>query len=153
MTRIEKTMFASQTINAPIEDVFDRISDHENFLSTLALSSTSVTNPGINEKNGLGAIRHVRAPGLSLEEEITAFDRPNSFQYLIINPSSLAKHEYAKVSLHTIANGTRIDWESRLSTKGTIVGRVTGTLIQNVFIKIFGKLLKNLAAEYDKKSP
>lgn len=148
MALVKKTMFTSIVINAPVEEVFARVSDHEKFLSTLPLSNTTIEKPGEFETNGLGAIRAVAGPGGILKEEITAFDPPHSFEYLIIKGPRQPRHEFAKVSFFPDPEGTRVDWESRLSIKLPFGARVVGTMVQQMFVRVFAKALKNLAEEY-----
>ena len=100
------------------------------------------------ERNGLGAIRQVTGPGLSLEEEITAFDPPHAFEYLIINRPGQPEHKFGRVSFQPVPGGTRVDWESRLSIDTPIVGSIIGTMVQKSFSRVFAQLLKNLAAKY-----
>jgi uncharacterized protein YndB with AHSA1/START domain len=72
-------------IDAPIDRVFEAVTDHEVFLRTEdGATRTKLLRPGSADRNGLGCIREVRVGRrMRYVEEITAWERPASFEYTI----------------------------------------------------------------------
>ncbi|MDT5255087.1 MAG: hypothetical protein QOD10_167, partial [Mycobacterium sp.] len=71
-----------RTIDAPVERVFDWLADPANLAAApLALRGRyAKDSPG----PGAGAVREVTAVGTWFREEITAYERPRSYSYLIV---------------------------------------------------------------------
>ena len=71
-------------IEAPVERVFDAVSDHESFLRSEAGVRARVMRAGEPERNGLGCLREVWVGRrVRYVEEITAWQRPLAFEYMI----------------------------------------------------------------------
>ena len=80
-------------IDAPVERVFDAVSDHEVFLHTTDGTTAKVVREGASERNGLGCIREVNAGERAWYiEEITAWERPFGFAYTIREASMPLRH-------------------------------------------------------------
>jgi hypothetical protein len=72
------------SIERPVSDVFALVSDHENFLSGFSGTTTRIIKAGAAVPNGLGCLREVRVGDrVRYVEEITQWEPPNSFEYLI----------------------------------------------------------------------
>ena len=79
------TVNVERTIPAPIEAVFDVISDHAGYSRFPGIQSSELVREGEAEPNGLGALRRIRSRPLRFEEEITRFERPSRMDYLIVD--------------------------------------------------------------------
>src|SRR5207247_2083021 len=76
-------------IEAPVEQVFDAVSDHESFLRSEGGVRARVVRAGEPERNGLGCLREVRVGRrVRYVEEITAWQRPSAFEYMIRETST-----------------------------------------------------------------
>ena len=101
-------------INKPIEVVFDFLADHENYKNFPGVDKSELIEHGKQEKNGEGALRKVVIAGTTLEERITAFERPNKLHYLIETSSPLPfKHDLGEVQLLEEGSSTRVIWISK----------------------------------------
>ena len=47
-------------IQAPIQKVWDRFSDHEGYVHFRGVSEARLLEPGARERNGVGAVRKIR---------------------------------------------------------------------------------------------
>ena len=114
--------------NFDIEKVFAGASDHITFLSTSKITCR-MKRGGTNNSNGLGAMREVRNGMLRFEEEITAFDSPNAYEYRIVSlrgPFNLQlpfRHEMGRLELHALDEKTRLVWTSRFELPMPLIGR------------------------------
>lgn len=107
-----KTIRAELVIKAPIERVFDRISDHGSYHQLPGISSARLLKEGVKERNGLGAIRELKSSGLRFEEEVVAFHRPSSFEYKIRASTIPIRHEIGRLKFEEVEEGTRVVWTS-----------------------------------------
>lgn len=133
---------ANVYIHAPIGRVFDAVSDHESFLHAEGSTSTKILRPGAEERNGLGCLRDVRVgPRVSYVEEITAWERPSSFEYQIRETSHPIRHHGARMRFIPRGEGTEIDWTSRIELTIPIVGRSLGPLFRRILTAAFTEFL------------
>src|SRR6266436_4482749 len=80
-------------IEAPVERVFDAVSDHESFLRSEGGVRARVVRAGEPERDGLGCLREVRVGRrVRYVEEITAWQRPLAFEYMIRETSLPLRH-------------------------------------------------------------
>ena len=137
MTRIH----VSSYIHARREDVFDFVSDHEGFLRGPGIKSCKVTTPGKGDRNGLGALREVRGGGIRFVEEITVFDRPSRYDYVIRECTLPIVHEGGRLSFFERGDGTEIDWVSDFSVPIPIAGGALGRIAALQLTEAFTRLL------------
>ena len=71
---------------APIERVFDAISDHEAMTNWPGVSLSCLIREG-TQRNGQGAIREIFARGLKVVEELVCWDPPVRYDYKILKGS------------------------------------------------------------------
>jgi len=87
-------------IEAPVERVFDAVSDHESFLRSEGGVRARVVRAGELERNGLGCLREVRVGRrVRYVEEITAWQRPLAFEYMIRETSLPLRHAGSRLTL------------------------------------------------------
>ncbi|MCB1188809.1 MAG: SRPBCC family protein [Leptospiraceae bacterium] len=103
----------NEEYNSSIESVWEKIIDHESYKNYAPIKDSILTKFGIEEKNGLGAIRKI-IPNDSLYflEKITKFDKYSRFDYLIFESSLPLKHYGGSVTLEKTDLGTKVFWTS-----------------------------------------
>lgn len=108
-------------IKAPIEKVFDVLSDHEKYSKFNGILSSKLIQWGEYEKNGKGAIRQLDSLGGTILEEILAFKRNDFFEYKVIQcyvNLGLIRidiplvHLLGRVNFKETEEGTEINWVS-----------------------------------------
>lgn len=99
-----------RTIGAPAERVFDWLADPANLTAApLALKAGyAKDSPG----PGAGAVRELIAVGTWFREEISAYDRPRSYSYLILRSFPPFNHEGGTLTFTASGDGTHVDWVS-----------------------------------------
>jgi len=108
---------------APPARVFARISDHEAMSEWPGVSGCRLIQEG-TPKNGVGAIREVRARGLTLHEEIVVFEPPNRMEYTIIK--GLPVTHRGVLQLVEVPEGTHLTWTVEISSKFPGLAQVVG---------------------------
>lgn len=120
-------------INKPAAVVFDFLADHENYSKFPGVDKSELLEQGTSEKNGLGALRKVVLGGITLEERITAFEKPTRLHYLIEKSSPLPfRHDVGEVQLLEEGDKTRVIWISEGHINIPIIGNL-------IFDKIINK--------------
>jgi uncharacterized protein YndB with AHSA1/START domain len=105
--RVERLM------NKDVDAVFDALSDHAGYARYAGVKRSVLVEPGERERNGTGAVRHVKADLMEFHERITDFERPTRMGYLIMKSSPLPiLHERGEITLTPEDGGTRVLWES-----------------------------------------
>lgn len=145
-----QTINVSQKLPLEPEQAFALIADHERFLSGGALQCR-ITQPGNEEKNGLGARRVVNAKSIIFVEDIVAFQRPDHYEYKIVElGGSVGRflaldHHGGRLQLQPHAEGTQVEWTSTFSVTTPLIGRLIERMIAPGISKAFSKLLSRAA--------
>lgn len=131
-------IFTTDTIT-----VFNAISDHENFLSGGGLKCTLIKK-GMNNINGIGAIRKVISKKITFEEEIIEFEPNMRYAYKIIStiPKKPFEHKKGWLDFHNINGITHVHWHSHFTIKIPLIGGLIGWFVKNQTAKIFQSRLK-----------
>jgi len=109
-----------ETIDAPIERVFEHLADHHNFTALFGASCERVAE-GEDEPNGLGSVRRIGPGPLSFDETIVVFERPTRIHYRITRGSPLRNHR-GEIELSARGDQTLLDYRIRFEGKLPLVG-------------------------------
>lgn len=103
-------LHVERTIAAPLQRVFDWLADPAN-LTSPPLVLRAGWAKGFTEPS-VGALREVLAVGSWFREEITAYDPPRSYSYLIVRSFPAFTHDGGTLTFTPEGTGTHVDWES-----------------------------------------
>jgi len=139
-------------IHAPIERVWDIISDHEGYQEVFrVMTSCKLIKEGVDDRNGVGAVREILAGRVRFVEEILVFEAPNKIEYKIIECSLPFEHKLGRIDLIDRGEGTELHWVSTFRLKVPLIGgllsRLARMATQDVFYKDLFRLKKKLEAE------
>jgi hypothetical protein len=135
-----------RTIAAPLEQVFDWLADPANLgAAPLALKAGYAKD---SSGPGTGAVREVFGVGTWFREEITAYDRPRSYSYLIVRSFPPFNHEGGTLTFTTSGDGTHVDWLSHYThpawAGGKLMQAVSYRLLRSSFLAILNGCAKAL---------
>src|SRR5271154_7590292 len=99
-----------RTIAAPVEEVFDWLADPVHLAATPLVLKAGYAKDSSGP--GAGAFREVIGVGTWFREEITAYDRPRSYSYLIVRSFPAFNHEGGTLTFTASGAGTRVIWLS-----------------------------------------
>ena len=135
------TIHVERTISAPIDAVFEAISDHERYAEFPGIKFAEITREGGSERNGLGALRRIRTFGVTFVEEIVRFERPARMDYVIREVNVPMVHESGTMELEETDAGTKVVWISTYHVTTPVVGGLLGAITARVTTIGFGRLL------------
>lgn len=126
MFRVEVSEFVPRSTDF----VFQVLADHDQYGQFPGVDSGKVLEAGAPERNGLGALRLVKAGPLQLHERITGFEPGRLMAYHIEHARPLpVAHDVGEIRLSAEGDGTRVDWVSA----GRVAIPVLGPAIDRVF--------------------
>lgn len=138
-----------KTLGAPIEHVFELISDHGAYADMFrGITRSEVTREGSEEGNGLGAVRSIASGPIRFSEEITAFERPTRMDYLIIKVNAPVEHQGGSIRLEPRGDATHVLWTSEFTSTLRVGGGVFEAGMTRMFASGFGTMLDRIEALY-----
>lgn len=135
---------STATVNVPIEQAWAVLADHAGMSKWGPIKAT-VEKPGAPERDGVGAVRRIVAPGPApaIVEEITAFDAPTRLGYKALSGVPF-KNYSGEVVLSPAGEGTRIEWTLTADQRVPVLGRAPLKVVSAVLLKAYtGYLKKN----------
>src|SRR5262249_4602281 len=134
---------------APVEKVFDWMTDPANLTTVpLVLKAGWVKGPS---GPGVGAVREVTGVGVWFREEITAYERPHSYSYLILRSFPPFNHKGATMTFTASGDGTRVDWLTNYThppyAGGKLLEAVTYPLLRWSFLAFVAAGAKALESQ------
>jgi uncharacterized protein YndB with AHSA1/START domain len=139
-------LHVERTIAASPERVFDWLADPANLAAApLTLRAGWVKG---SSAPGAGALREVIGFGAWFREEITAYDWPRSYSYLIVRSFPSLKHEGGTLTFTALGDGTHVDWLSNythpLHAGGKLMEAVSRRLLRVSFLAVLAACAKAL---------
>ena len=140
------TIKVQRLVKAPIDQVFEAISDHANYAAFPAIDGSELLQEGRQERNGLGAFRSVKMNGFQVWERITAFERPVHMQYKIEKAKPLGMNHYKGI-IDFVDLGdetTQVTWVSEGEMTTPLVGKLLDKIMQKQGTSVFHSMLKSI---------
>ncbi|HEY7052499.1 MAG TPA: SRPBCC family protein [Mycobacterium sp.] len=140
------TLHIERTIAAPPQQVFDWLTDPASLtaapLVLRARWATGWSTPGA------GAVREVTGVGTWFREEITAYDAPRSYSYLILRSFPPFVHDGGTLTFSPAGDGTHVDWVTTYTHPARAGGRameaVSARLLRRSFLAVLDGCAKAL---------
>lgn len=98
-----------KVIKAPIDDVFEAITDHRGYASMTPLRKSTLDKEGTPAPNGLGAVRRLAAVGPAIVEEVVTYEKPNRFAYRALSGLPVKDH-LGEATLFEQGTSTRVSY-------------------------------------------
>lgn len=136
-----------RTIAAPPERVFAWLADPANLTAARLMLKTGwrkgTSGPWV------GAVRDAWAAGMWFREEITAYDPPRSYSYLITGVVPPLEHDGGTLTCTPSGAGTHVDWATAYTHPVWMGGRVTEALTSRLLRQGFRQILAECARELE----
>jgi hypothetical protein len=115
-------------IRANMEDVFDRLIDHEGMASWPGIGSCKLIVEG-SPRNGLGAVRRISVRGIALDEQVVRYEPPRAFDYTIIRGLPIDAH-LGEVRLADKEGAVEVVWRVRISSRWPFLARILASQLR-----------------------
>ena len=132
-----------RTIAAPPEKVFAWLADPANLAAAPLVLKAGPAKESSGP--GAGAIREATAVGAWFREEITAYDEPRSYSYLIVRSFPAIDHEGGTLTFTPSGDGTHVDWVTTYTHPARAGGKVMEAVSSRVLRASFEAILAGCA--------
>lgn len=137
-----------RTSTAPIQTVFDAITDHRGIANCVwAVRRSTLDREGTPAPNGVGAVRRLVAVGPPIVEEIIEYEQPTRYAYKLLSGAPVRDH-VGTVELRESGTGTEVTWHLRSTPK--IPG--LHLLLAPVLKRVINELLKGGVAAAERRA-
>lgn len=112
------TMHLTQKFPAPVETVWDDLSNHQNFGKILKQKITTIKTFGdAAQPDGKGSVRKIHLPGFALEETILKAEKPHRIEYQISKNNPFAFH-YGTLDFKALSQtSSQLDYKIELHSR------------------------------------
>ncbi|MEO8304779.1 MAG: SRPBCC family protein [Betaproteobacteria bacterium] len=121
-------------INAPIDNVWAVVSDHERMADWSGLAPVTLIEDGAPERNGYGAVRRTKGRTGAIVEQITDWKPLHGLRYRVIKGSPFDCHQ-GKIRLKDLGAETELTWTIRFRPKlrgsGPVLRMMVGRLLRD----------------------
>lgn len=109
-------------LNAPPEEVFDHLAEHENLAALFGVKVTRLNDGDDGSRNGVGSRRELKVGPLpTFDETTTRYERPSLIEYRITRGGVLKDHVGTMELSPTPSGGTHFVYRIRIE------GKIPGT--------------------------
>lgn len=129
------TSTASATVNRSSDHVWSVLVDHEGMSSWGPGLTVALQTEGAPDRNGLGAVRKITAPGPApaIVEEVVTFEPNRVFGYRALSGVPF-KNYGGTVTLTPQGESTRIDYAINLEPRVPVVEKAVAALVARVLL-------------------
>jgi uncharacterized protein YndB with AHSA1/START domain len=140
-----KHLSVRRTIHAPNDVVWDALIDHEGMVDWSPMRRVTLLVEGSPERNGVGAVRRMAGPGMTLEEEVVDWNPPHWYEYRLTRGAPI-RHHHGRVALEDRGADTHVRWAVTFAP--ALPG--TGWLIAGALERGLGGMLTRLARRLER---
>ncbi|RNL79294.1 SRPBCC family protein [Nocardioides marmorisolisilvae] len=129
------TVTATATVPKPVEHVWAVLSDHEGMSSWGPGLKVTLVEEGTGNRNGLGAVRRIDAPGPApaIVEEVVVFDENSALGYRA-KAGVPFKNYSGLVKLTPAGSGTRVDYSITIDPRVPVVEKGAAAAVARVLL-------------------
>jgi uncharacterized protein YndB with AHSA1/START domain len=143
----KQSIIITQVFNAPVETIFNILTDHESFGRILNAKIERVIDSRDENKNGLGSVRRIQAfPAPAFEESVITFE-PNQLMEYKVSKGSPIKNHLGRMEFTDVDGKTRLTYRVDFEPKRPFF--LLGSIIKKAIEKPIQIGLKRLSALYD----
>ena len=136
---MKATFTINRTVRAPIERVFDKLTDHAAYAQMTPMRTSSLEREGDPAPNGVGAIRKLGLAGPPIREEVVGYERPTFFSYKALSGLPVSEH-LGEVKLRDVGGRTEMTYTVSFTAKiphtepvvGAVLRQAVGALVRGI---------------------
>jgi len=126
------SIHVERTIAAPRDAVFGWLVNSHNYTAAPLCLREKRTKDGKGAPYGVGAIREVLGVGAWFREEVTSYDSPHLFEYLIVKSFPKLRHHGGTLRIEPDSGGSKVTWDTSYDVPLTGGGKLFERIITPV---------------------
>lgn len=138
-------------VHAPVERVWDALTDHAKLARFEGVSSARLLRRGTADENGEGAQREVYLGRARFVEDIVRFEPHRVMEYRVVECSLPLKHDIGRITLIPRNGGTEIHWTTRFGLDIPVIGSALTRLARALVCDGFHSMLLQLKDELEER--
>lgn len=142
-------LHVERTIAASPERVFEWLADPASLKAAPLVFKAAWARGAVP---GAGALREVTGLGMWFREEITAYDAPRSYSYLIVRSFPAFDHDGGTLTFTPAGDGTHVDWVTSYThparAGGTAFEKASAPLLRMSFEAVLAGCAKALEGQH-----
>lgn len=134
---------ATATVKASVDQVWATLAHHEGMASWGPGMKVSLDKAGTTERDGVGAVRRIKAPGPApaIVEEITRFDAGRVLGYRALGGVPFRNYS-GEVVLSPAGGGTRIEWTLTADQRLPVVEQVALKAVVTTLLRLLVRAVR-----------
>lgn len=134
---------ATATVKAPVDQVWAVLAHHEGMASWGPGMKVSLDREGTADRNGVGAVRRIKAPGPApaIVEEITRFETDGVLGYKALGGVPFRNYS-GEVMLSPAGGGTRIEWTLTADQRLPLVEQVALKAVVTTLLQLLVRAVR-----------
>ncbi len=128
-----RTVTMRRTVAAPIDEVFDWITNGTNWASVPGMFYSRVQPADGPEPYGVGSIREFASMASRVVEVVTKFERPRFMSYKGLSMIPRVDHQGGEISFREVDGGTEVLW--------TTTFRMTAPVFAGLLTRLYAHLI------------
>lgn len=142
-----RTVELERTIQAPLVDVFDWLTDATNYQRAPFVRRVTPVRPGDTTGHGVGAVRLIVTPLIRLTEEVVEYDPPVLMRYSLLKSVPPLRHQEGHMAFSECPAGTRVHWSTTFELASPILPALCTRLFLPVVREGFRLVLRTAERE------
>ncbi|GAA3967503.1 SRPBCC family protein [Allohahella marinimesophila] len=145
-----QTIEMSKRFEAPVEQVFEDLCDHEKFGRLTSAQIVRIRDASdSSHPNGLGSVRRIKVPGVPpIEETVIRFEPNRRMDYTVTKGGPITHHR-GSLRFHGDADGTTVDYTISFEPKLPLP--FLGAILEVIIKLPIKRGLDRLARSYTKQ--
>lgn len=135
-----------QTFDAPVEEIFGALADHESFGKLLQTKIKRVVDSREENKNGVGSVRRISAFPIPAYEETVVTYEPNRLIEYVVSKGSPIKSHRGRMEFSEEQGKTRLHYTIDFEPKLPFI--FLGSFLKQVIDKTLRKGIERLARQH-----
>ena len=127
------------------DSLWKALSEHEHMSSWWPFKTVELVQEGSSDRNGVGAVRHMKGLGPMLEEEIVAWFPGGGYDYRVLRGAPV-KDYFGSVRILPQGEKNLVQWRIQFRPIMPGAGAVTQWILRKLIVRVLGTLNKQLGA-------
>jgi hypothetical protein len=134
-------------IRAPIDDVFEWLTDATNFQRSPFVRRVTLVRPGDVAEHGVGAVRLLVSTLMRTTEQIVEYDPPHLLRTKTLNSFPPLMRQNGCMTFSEMEGGTQVHWESQFEVPTKFFGDLWEVILMPFVSMGIGTVLQTADSE------